>query len=71
MPRSCDNDVSSMKLSHHDKHMLAAKSGADVRTVQKWWDRLPIARSHEKLISMAAEKLGISRPEHEAHADGC
>lgn len=62
MPRSCDNDVSPMKLSHHDKHMLAAKSGADVRTVQKWWERQPVARSNETAITMAAKTLGIARP---------
>lgn len=68
MPRGCDKDGSSMKLSHHDKHLLAAKSGADVRTVQKWWDRLPIARANEKAISMVAKELGISRPEAQAEA---
>lgn len=63
MPQLCDTMVTMMKLSHHDKHMLAAKSGADIRTVQKWWDGVPIARSLEASVGMAAEKLNIQRPE--------
>jgi hypothetical protein len=57
-----------MKLSHHDKHLLAAKSGADIRTIQKWWDGLPIARGVKTSIELWAKKLSITRPEPQAEA---
>jgi hypothetical protein len=47
---------------HHDAHLLAAKSGADIRTVRKWLSGGSVSNVSRVSLERWAKELGIQPP---------
>ena len=47
---------------HHDAHLLAAKSGADIRTVRRWLSGGSVSNVSRESFERWADELGIQRP---------
>lgn len=47
---------------HHDAHLLAAKSGADIRTVRKWLAGESVSNVSRESFERWADELGIQPP---------